>query len=144
MFDIHVFIRFSFLNSDCVLIEVSSLDQWSGGWDRFCNLSKPGLIVTALHSFDRFLDQALEAERFFFVIIKIPEAAFLLLHTTPARMGQVAAAANVKTLVLSHLTPNTEPNIGEMKKSIRAQGYVGKIKVAEDLKIFNLGHDDKD
>ncbi|WP_455209558.1 MBL fold metallo-hydrolase [Kaarinaea lacus] len=69
------------------------------------------------------------------------DRAFFLLHTTPSRMGQVATAANVKTLVLSHLTPNTEPNIGEMKKSIKAQGYTGKIKVAEDLKVFNLAGD---
>lgn len=72
------------------------------------------------------------------------DRAFFLLHTTPSRMGQVATAANVKTLVLSHLTPNTEPNIGEMKKSIKAQGYTGKIKVAEDLKVFNVGKDNKE
>jgi len=66
------------------------------------------------------------------------DRAFFLLHTTPTRMGQVASAANVKTLVLSHLTPNTEPNIGEVKKSIKAQGYTGKIKVADDLKVFNV------
>ena len=70
------------------------------------------------------------------------DRAFFLLHTTPSRMGQVATAANVKTLVLSHLTPNTEPNIGDVKKSIKAQGYTGKIKVAEDLKVFNLGNNE--
>jgi len=67
---------------------------------------------------------------------------FFNLHTTPATMGQVAAAAGVKTLVLSHLTPITEPVLPEVKDSIRAQGYAGKIKVAKDLKVYNLGGDD--
>jgi len=70
---------------------------------------------------------------------------FHALHTSPERMGQVAAAANVKKLVLSHITPVTEPRIKEIKAAIKANGYVGKIKVAKDLQVYNLGgrgHDD--
>jgi ribonuclease BN (tRNA processing enzyme) len=67
--------------------------------------------------------------------------AFFLLHTTPSRMGEVATAANPKKLVLSHLTPNTEPNIDVVEDAIRAKGYTGRISVAEDLKVFNIGYD---
>lgn len=66
---------------------------------------------------------------------------FHALHTEPRRLGEVAAAANVKKLVLSHLTPVTEPRIEAVKNVIR-ENYVGKIKVAEDLKVYNLGDDD--
>lgn len=66
---------------------------------------------------------------------------FSILHTTPARIGEVAAAANVKLLVLSHLTPQTEGNIKLVKKQIREAGYHGPLRVAEDLQVYNL-HDD--
>ena len=66
--------------------------------------------------------------------------AMLQLHTTPSRMGEVAAGAMVKKLVLSHITPNTENNLKQVKSLVRAQGYMGKIKEATDLKVFNL-HD---
>ena len=68
-----------------------------------------------------------------------PNPVFHVLHTSPARIGQVAAAAGVKKLVLSHITPVVEPRIKEVKKTIRQQGYAGKIKVAKDLKVYNLG-----
>ena len=67
-----------------------------------------------------------------------PSPVFQALHTTPMRMGQVAAAAGVKTLVLSHITPITEPNLDAIKSEIRAQGFTGRIRVAHDLKVFNL------
>jgi ribonuclease BN (tRNA processing enzyme) len=66
------------------------------------------------------------------------DAVFFSLHTTPSRIGEVAHAAGVKQVLLSHLTPVTEPRIDEVKDLIRAQGYEGKIKVAKDLKVFNL------
>lgn len=66
---------------------------------------------------------------------------FHALHTEPRRIGEVAAAANVKKLVLSHITPVTEPRIKEIKTAIR-ENYVGSIKVAEDLKVYNLDDDD--
>ena len=65
---------------------------------------------------------------------------FYALHTTPSRIGEVANAAGVKKLVLSHITPQTENKIPQVRKLIRAQGYTGKIKAAKDLKVFNL-HD---
>ncbi|HEC20123.1 MAG TPA: MBL fold metallo-hydrolase [Gammaproteobacteria bacterium] len=68
-----------------------------------------------------------------------PNPVMFQLHTTPSRMGEVAAAAMPKKLVLSHITPNTASNLDEVKALIRAQGYTGKIKAAKDLKVFNLG-----
>jgi ribonuclease BN (tRNA processing enzyme) len=66
------------------------------------------------------------------------DAAFFALHTTPTRMGQVAYATQPKKLVLSHLTPITEPQLDEVQELIRAQGYTGRISVAKDLKVYNL------
>lgn len=71
-----------------------------------------------------------------------PVPVFHVLHTTPERMGQVAAAANVKVLVLSHITPVTEPRMDEVKAAIRANGYTGEIREAEDLQVDNLGDDE--
>lgn len=68
-------------------------------------------------------------------------APFINLHTTPSRIGEVASAANVDQLVLSHITPMTEPNMPMVKHLVRAQGYRGKIKVARDLKVYNLSED---
>ncbi|VAW55391.1 hypothetical protein MNBD_GAMMA07-647 [hydrothermal vent metagenome] len=65
-------------------------------------------------------------------------AAFFQLHTTPSRIGEVARSAGVKHLLLSHITPITEPRIKEVKALVRAQGYVGGMKVAKDLKVINL------
>ncbi len=64
---------------------------------------------------------------------------FFQLHTTPTRMGQVAAAAGVKKLILSHITPVTEPRLREVKSLVRAQGFYGRIKAANDLKVLNIG-----
>lgn len=65
-------------------------------------------------------------------------APFINLHTTPTRMGQVAAAANVKRLILSHITPMTEGKTSQIKRSIRGQGFHGSIKVARDLAWYRL------
>ena len=71
---------------------------------------------------------------------------FHILHTQPSRIAGVAKAANVKTLVLSHLTPVTSGRTDEIKDIIEGVGFTGKIKVAKDLKVYNLGddHDDDD
>ena len=64
---------------------------------------------------------------------------FYALHTTPNRIGEVATAAGVNKLVLSHITPQTEGKGKELRAKIKAQGFAGKIKMAEDLKVYNLG-----
>lgn len=70
------------------------------------------------------------------------DAVFFTLHTTPSRMGEVAAQAGAKNLVLSHITPVTEPRLNQVEDLIRAQGYRGGIVAAEDLQVFNLKDDD--
>jgi ribonuclease BN (tRNA processing enzyme) len=67
---------------------------------------------------------------------------FHILHTQPSLIGNVARDANVKKLLLSHITPVTGPRLDEVKNLIRDQGFSGKIKTAKDLKVFNLGDDD--
>jgi len=57
-------------------------------------------------------------------------------------MGEVATAANVKTLVLSHITPVTETRLDSVMLTIRQQGYNGDIRAAQDLQVYNLGDDD--
>lgn len=63
---------------------------------------------------------------------------FFALHTTPSRMGEIAHAANVKRLVLSHITAVTQGKSKRIKKLIRAQGFSGKIRTAKDLAVYNL------
>jgi len=70
-----------------------------------------------------------------------PNPIFHLLHTEPARIGEVALIANPKKLVLSHITPATESRIKEVIRIIRDGGYQGKIKVAKDLKVYNVEDD---
>lgn len=67
---------------------------------------------------------------------------FHVLHTEPARIGEVAVAAGVKKLVLSHITPVTDPRIEEVKSIIRSGGFTGRMSVAHDLRVYNLGDDD--
>jgi len=63
---------------------------------------------------------------------------FHILHTQPSLIADVAKTANVKTLVLSHLTPVTSPRVDEIKDIIEDAGFEGKIKEAKDLKVYNL------
>jgi len=71
-----------------------------------------------------------------------PYSPFAKRHTTPTRMGQIAALANPHKLVLSHITPVTDPVIADVKATIRSQGYHGRISEAHDLKVYNLGDED--
>lgn len=70
-----------------------------------------------------------------------PDASFDIfykLHTTPNRIGEVAAAAHVKTLILSHITPQTEGKSAQIMERIRDKGFDGEIKTARDLAVYNL------
>jgi ribonuclease BN (tRNA processing enzyme) len=53
------------------------------------------------------------------------------LHTPPRRIGEVAAAAGVKSLLLSHLTPSVLKAEDAVFRSIRAS-YKGELHFAED------------
>ncbi len=72
-------------------------------------------------------------------ILENPTPDFLLMfHTTPTRLGEVAAAAKPKKLVLSHFSTVTEQNLKKIKHTIKSQGYMGKIVAAKDLKVINV------
>ncbi|WP_455200308.1 MBL fold metallo-hydrolase [Kaarinaea lacus] len=66
------------------------------------------------------------------------DAVFFALHTTPSRIGEVATAAGVAKVLLSHLTRVTQDRTDEIEILIRNQGYDGRIKAAEDLQVINL------
>jgi len=68
--------------------------------------------------------------------------AFCALHTKPVRIGEIAAMANPRLLVLTHLTGFTLPNLDEIEDIVKDQGYEGKIDIASDLKVYNLIEDD--
>jgi len=63
---------------------------------------------------------------------------FHILHTQPSLIAGVAKDANVKKLVLSHLTPDTSPRVDAIVDIIKGAGFTGKIKKAKDLKVYNL------
>ncbi len=53
------------------------------------------------------------------------------LHTSPRRIGEVAAAAHVKSLLLSHLPPAVDRARDEVLKSVRST-FQGPARFAED------------
>ncbi len=70
---------------------------------------------------------------------RVPNAAtlrehLLASHTLPEDVGRVAAAAGVKTLVLSHFVPGDDPSItDEMWAEGVRKHYGGRIVVGKDL-----------
>ena len=70
---------------------------------------------------------------------RVPNAAtlrehLLASHTLPEDVGRVAAAAGVKTLVLSHFVPGDDPAItDEMWSEGVRKHYAGRIVVGKDL-----------
>lgn len=70
----------------------------------------------------------------------IPEDAGRIakrLHMTPSRIGEVAAGAEVKALLLSHLMNRTSGRTAETEQHIRER-YKGTVAFAEDLLEINL------
>jgi ribonuclease BN (tRNA processing enzyme) len=59
------------------------------------------------------------------------------LHTTPKRIGEVAAAAHVKSLLLSHIPPAVDQAREEVLRSVRAR-YAGHLTFATDCMRFDL------
>lgn len=58
-------------------------------------------------------------------------------HTTPGELGILAAQAEVKTLVITHLYPEILDELGDALRSIRAS-FSGKIIVPRDTQIITL------
>jgi len=74
-------------------------------------------------------------------IMEAPVPEFLLMfHTTPSRLGEVAAITQPKKLVLAHLSGETETkaNLLKIKKTVKAAGYYGKVIPAKDLMVINV------
>ena len=73
------------------------------------------------------------------LVAKIPNAATLKKHiidshTTPEDCGRVAAAAGVKTLVLSHLVPSDDPAVSDRMWIDAARAHFsGEIILGKDL-----------
>jgi ribonuclease BN (tRNA processing enzyme) len=62
------------------------------------------------------------------------KAHLLASHTSAEDCGRVAAAAGVKTLVLSHFVPGGDAAItDEMWASAAARAFTGRIVVGKDL-----------
>ncbi len=60
-------------------------------------------------------------------------------HTVPEDVGKIAAAARVKTLVLSHLVPGDDPSItDDMWTQGVAKHFTGRIIVGKDLMEVSL------
>ena len=55
-------------------------------------------------------------------------------HVTPEQVGQMAAAAGVKTVVMTHLSPTLDPK-DDFKRYVAAarRFYAGRIVIAKDL-----------
>jgi len=68
-----------------------------------------------------------------------PTPGFLkFFHTTPTRLGEVAAVTNPGKLVLAHLSGETESLVDDITTTIRTLGYTGPILEGKDLKVINV------
>jgi ribonuclease BN (tRNA processing enzyme) len=62
------------------------------------------------------------------------------LHTPPARIGEMAAEAGVKVLVLGHIPPAVDAKRDEVLKSIR-HAFKHDVRFAEDCMHVSIGGD---
>jgi ribonuclease BN (tRNA processing enzyme) len=70
--------------------------------------------------------------------LPIPEGtkgAGRILHAPPSVVGRIAASANAKTLVLSHLMARSLLHLDKNVKHVRS-AYDGNIRIATDLECF--------
>jgi ribonuclease BN (tRNA processing enzyme) len=58
-------------------------------------------------------------------------------HSTPSEVGKIAAEADVKSLVITHLYPELLEELGDALRSIRSS-FSGKIIVPRDTQIITL------
>jgi ribonuclease BN (tRNA processing enzyme) len=67
------------------------------------------------------------------VVLDPPDSPAVLytLHTPPSAIGELAKSADVKRLLLSHLSPATEEMHDAVSKSIR-KNFAGPVTMAED------------
>ena len=60
------------------------------------------------------------------------------LHTPPTRIGEIAAEAGVRVLVLGHIPPAVDAKRDEVLKSIR-RSFKGDVRFAEDCMHLSIG-----
>ncbi len=90
---------------------------------------------------DNMIDLSRDADLLIYdtAILDDTPPPFINLHTTPTRIGEVATESGARGLLLSHITGITEPALDRVRRVIRGQGFHGKLNVARDLQIINLG-----
>lgn len=59
------------------------------------------------------------------------------LHTPPRRIGEIAAAAGVKSVLLSHIPPLVEKSPEPVIRSVKAS-YIGEVRLAADCMRIDL------
>lgn len=61
-------------------------------------------------------------------------------HTTPQRIAEIAQAAQINDLVLSNISlfVDGRENLKQTRALVRAGGYSGRLRVANDLSVYNL------
>jgi ribonuclease BN (tRNA processing enzyme) len=64
-------------------------------------------------------------------------AALYALHTPPRRIGEIAAAAGVKSVLLSHITRSVEQASGDVLRSVHVN-FTGETRMAEDCLRIDL------
>ena len=80
---------------------------------------------------DRFIEFSKDADILVAHMV-VPEGSNSPLHATPGRIGEIAAAANVGTVVLSHLTRWSLEDFDDNVAAVR-EHFDGDIVIANDL-----------
>ena len=96
-------------------------------------------LISLARGADVLVHEAMMPDRVFQLVRSLPNAqeltrSVLSHHTSAEQAGQVAAAAGVKTLVLSHLVPAEDPSVPDTEWiSAARRHYRGPIIVGRDL-----------
>jgi ribonuclease BN (tRNA processing enzyme) len=63
--------------------------------------------------------------------------SILVEHVTPEEVGRLAAQAGVKTVVMTHLSPSSDPNDDFTRYALAAKKpFSGSVLIAKDLMKF--------
>jgi len=96
-------------------------------------------LINLARGADVLVHEAMMPDRVFELVGKLPNGqelarSVLSHHTSAEQAGQVAAAAGVKLLVLSHLVPAEDPSVPDEEWLAAARRYYsGQIIVGHDL-----------
>lgn len=96
-------------------------------------------LIDLARGADVLVHEAMMADRVLELVGKLPNAdqlarSVLSHHTSAEQAGEVAAAAGVKMLVLSHLVPAEDPTVPDAEWiAAAARHYAGPVIVGRDL-----------